>query len=76
MTSDFSVDICILNSVTTLLNVCVGFMVNKVALGQVFLGLLRFTISVLFHRGCHISSRDGQYTRYWPLLRDVVIYLL
>jgi hypothetical protein len=34
----------------------VGFVVYKVALGQVSLRVLRFPLSVSFHRGLHISE--------------------
>jgi hypothetical protein len=34
----------------------VGFLVDKVALGQVFLRVLWFSPSVSFHRGLHISE--------------------
>jgi hypothetical protein len=36
-------------------SVCVGFVLGKVALGQVSLRVFRFTLSLSFHRGCPYS---------------------
>jgi hypothetical protein len=36
-------------------SVDVGFVVDKVALGQVFLRVLRFSLSISFHRGSRLS---------------------
>jgi hypothetical protein len=51
-----------------------GFVVDKVALGQAFLGVLRFSLSLSIHRRSPNSHRlgDEQYARQWQQFRDVV----
>jgi hypothetical protein len=52
----------------------VGFVVNIVALGQVFLRVLRFSLSVSFHQVSILIYHlgEGQEVRWLSLLRDIV----
>jgi hypothetical protein len=50
-----------------------GFLVEEVALGRVFLRVLRISLSISFHR-CSPNSYqlgDEQYVRQWQQFRDV-----
>jgi hypothetical protein len=56
-------------------SVHVGFVVDKVALGQVFLRVLWFSpVNISFRQGSILIYHLGeeQYVRWWPQFRDIV----
>jgi hypothetical protein len=52
-------------------SVHVGFVVDKVALGQVSVRVLRFPLSVSFHRGSSCVSGGEQHASWWTQFRDI-----
>jgi hypothetical protein len=53
-------------------SVPVGFVLDKLAVGQVFHRLLRFLLSVLFHRGSlHLYHHHLGNARWWLQFRDI-----